>query len=215
MRRFLMSALLCIVCATPLWAGTVRTFDQEFERGDVERLRLEVPVGEIEIRGVDGDRIVVEARVRCGRRDSRCRDDAEFVELEARERRGELRLHFDGLDDLDGHDISIDIEVRLPADLALELDLGVGDLTLGEMSGDVRADVGVGEVRIRTQEKYVASVDLEVGVGEASMRPDPRRRSRDRWWGIKLGDDLRWDDGVGNAHIRIDVGVGDIDVRLR
>ena len=90
-----------------------------------------------------------------------------------------------------------------------------GDLTLGDMSGDVRADVGVGEVRVRTQEEYVASVDLEVGVGGASMRPDPRRRSRERSWGIKLGDDLRWNDGDGEAHIRIDVGVGDIDVRLR
>lgn len=215
MRRLLLVAPLLAGCVSVAFAGTVRTLSQEFESADVRAVQLDVPVGDIEIRGVDEDRISVEVSIQCDRGDSYCREDAELVELVARERRGELRLDFEGLSNHGDSEMSLDVELRLPAALALEVDLGVGELRVGELANHVRADVGVGQVRVRMKEELVGSVDLEVGIGDAKMRPDPRRRSRSRSRGIHLGDDVRWDDGAGEARIRIEVGVGGIDVRLR
>jgi hypothetical protein len=190
MRRLLLVPLLLTACVSVSSARTVRTFSQEFETADLRGVQLDVPVGDIEIHGVDEERISVEVRIQCDRGDSHCREDAEYVELVARERRNELRLDFDGLSDHDGSDMSIDVELRLPAALALEVDLGVGELHVGELASHVRADVGVGQVRVRMREELVGSVDLEVGIGEARLRPDPRRRSRSRSRMINLGDDV-------------------------
>jgi len=215
MRRLLCAVLLWIGCASLATAGTVRTFEHEFEAKDLRSLALDVPVGEIDVRGVDEPRVSVEVRVQCDRGDDDCRDAAEDVELVSRERGAELRLDFDGVDGLGDHEMSLDVELRVPLTMALDVDLAVGDLHVDGLNRDVRVEVGVGQVKVRMKEELVGSVDLEVGVGEATMGPDPRRRSRSRSRRFDLGEDVRWDEGTGEARIRIDVGVGGIDVRLR
>ncbi len=217
MRRLLCAALVLACSFTGASAGTVRTLEQQFDGADLRAVRLDLPVGDVEIQGVEDSRVFIEVRVQCDRGDDFCRDAANDVELVSRTRRNELRLDFDGVGDLGDHDMSLDIELHVPAALAVDVELGVGELRVGNLANDVTAEVGVGEVSVRMKEELVASVDLEVGVGEAKMRPDPRRRSRSRWRtrGIKLGDDVRWDEGTGEARIRVDVGVGGIEVRLR
>ncbi|UCE01256.1 MAG: hypothetical protein JSW67_08070 [Candidatus Latescibacterota bacterium] len=210
--RILLLVVLLTACATPAAAETVRTFSREFEAAELRSLRLSVPVGAVEIRAGSSEQVVVDVRLRCDRGDDRCAEYAEKIELDHRERSHELRLEFDGPRHWDDdNDLSIEVQLEVPASLELELDLGVGDVQVFDVENHVAVDVGVGQVEVRMREELVRSVDLEVGIGDATMSPRSSR-SRSRSF---LGEDIRWRDGEGHARIAVDVGVGEVDVRLR
>jgi hypothetical protein len=74
----------------------------------------------------------------------------------------------------------------------------------------VRVELGVGDVNVLMRESDVNSVHLTVGVGDATLRHPGHAQAVS---GL-LGRKVRWSDGTGPAHVNVDLGVGDIDVRL-
>ena len=141
----------------------------------------------------------------------RCRELARKVELTSGNSGSTLQVELDGWPkNLNNSGLSAHVDVRMPRQVALRADLGVGEFEAVGLISDLSLDIGVGEANIRAREADVRRVNLEVGVGEAILRV----RDRDIEGSGFIGRDLSWSDGPGKAALTVDCGVGEVDVRL-
>ena len=203
-------AILLLV-ASAGFAGVERTLEQRFETGGIDTVHLDVSVAEVMVRGVSGDRLLATVEVRCSAwSGDACRRRAEAIELESRVRGRDLILDLEGYP-RSSKGLSVDILIHMPRHLALSADMGVGEVRVEGLDGDIDLDLGVGEVDIEARREEVGVVRLESGVGDVELRVDGNRLEGSGF----ISQDLRWEEGPGRAAIRADCGVGEITVRLR
>lgn len=208
-------AAASLLAAGPAWAEhpeTLRTLKVNLAADDATSLRIDVPVGEVEVEGTDDAQVVAHVDLNCSRPvKERCRQMARRIQINSGNSNGDLSVELDGWPkNLNNSGLSADVMVAMPRHLALTADLGVGEFEATGLVADLTLDIGVGEASIRALEKSVGRVDLEVGVGDASLRVGERRIEGSGF----VGRDLSWGDGPGKAALRVDCGVGEIDVRL-
>lgn len=178
-------------------------------------LKIDVPVGEVHVDATDGDQVETRLVVQCNQRSQRCRDRAAGVHLVSKRSDDGLALEISeyGRDGHHGfHHPDLELRLSVPSSLALEIDMGVGELEVEGMEGDVSVDLGVGETRIVMPESAVRSVSIDVGVGEAHLSPPQPETHRQGF--LFLGNEVDWKEGAGRARISVDVGVGEASVRL-
>lgn len=235
MRRIVIAAALLAVVAHPVAAQSsdrvVRSFSQDFPRGRYQAVAFDLNVGELEVVGADTDTITAEISVRCadGRSRDRCRDRAADIELKSRERRNSLSLSIEGTGMWRSRDATVHVKLTMPHDLNAELDLGTGELTVDDLSGDlsldmsigevtlenlrgnVTIDMGVGEINVSMPQDVVGEVTLDNGIGETELR---HRDGRNAMEGLLGGTDVHWDSGTGPKRVKIELNVGEIRVRL-
>lgn len=118
--------------------------------------------------------------------------------------------------------------VRMPADLALALKLGVGDVTLHGVAGGVNLEVGVGDV---TVEAAGGDLHVKLGVGDSDLvAPAAAYGPVQASGGIgdatitvggreidgtgMVGHSATWQ-GQGAHKLTVEVGVGDVQVTLK
>jgi hypothetical protein len=92
----------------------------------------------------------------------------------------------------------------------LDLDMGVGDLKVDDIEGDLHVELGVGDADIRASSAAVRSVDVQAGVGDAGVIANGNRVRRHGF----IGSTASWDEGRGRSEVRLHVGVGDATVRV-
>jgi hypothetical protein len=217
----LLSALLLLAglaaAASPVLAErkvVVGSESKTFPLEGARRLKLDISVGDVRVQAGGGDRIEAKLELRCSTVSRRCRERAAGLHLTPT-RSGDdlsLRLRGSGEDKRGMHHPEVDLRLVVPAALALSVDMGVGELDVDGIEGDVTVDLGVGEVRVVAPESAVRSVALDVGVGEAQL--SPRRDEAHHSGFLFLGNEVDWRDGSGPSRIVVDVGVGEAHVRL-
>ncbi len=208
------AALAAAALATAAHAGSkAREISRTFPIEAGQTLRLDLSVGEILIEGADIDKIEVELRIECRwGDDDDCARLLEKVDLESRTtaRRQVLEIVSDS--SWRKTKLEIEGEFRVPRGTSLEVDMGVGELTIEGVAADIAADLGVGELTIRIPAAAVGSVGLDAGVGEAKLHGAGAfiegRRS------MLVGSEVYWAEGEGEARVRADVGVGEATVYL-
>ena len=110
--------------------------------------------------------------------------------------------------------------IELPARLAFDLELGVGDVEIrglvgvGDVlvegiAGDVSIELGVGDASVRGAAADYGSVEGSGGVGDARLTVKGERISSSGF----VGHSAEWT-GDGDHFIEISVGVGDARVTL-
>jgi len=214
------ASLLILSCLLPLSSlpaaadsrATVREVEVREALDGARCLRIELPVGEVHLRGGAGSAVRGDLALRCERGKAHCFEQARALRIEAR-RAGEcLHLELAGWGSGDRDDLTVEGQLDLPAGLDLEVDLQVGSLQVNGMRGHLDAHVAVGELVLELPWESTGSVELTAGIGESRLRlptgaPDSRRTG----W---LGSDTRWEGGPGASRIQANVGVGEIDARL-
>ena len=212
MKQLLVTTAVFIGLTASAHSKEVRSFERTFDAREFERLFVEIPLGEVEIEGSNSNEIHVEVTVNCsGWRTSRCEEYAEDVDLVSSEWKDRIELEIDGLKKWKSIGLSFDIRMRAPAAMKLEVDVGVGEVEISGFTNDVSADLGVGELAVSMDESTVRSVDLETGLGEANLQYSEGEMEAS---GI-FGNEVRWDEGPGTAAVKLEVGVGEIELRLR
>jgi hypothetical protein len=192
-------------------AKVIRTLDLKLSAAGVDSLGLDVPVGETHIEGSDGSEVRLEVEVRCGQPvKARCTEAAQHLELASTRKGDRLAVEIKGWPKSDNDNLSVAVHVRMPRGLDLDAEMGVGEFESRGLTADLSLDLGVGEVRIQGSEESVQRVDLEVGVGEAQLRLGDRKIEGKGF----IGRELDWRHGKGNAALKVECGVGEIDVRL-
>ncbi len=214
MRRKILIALAGCLLATAAWAGQrSKEISTSFGVQAGQAVRLDLSVGEIRIQGADIDRVEAELQVECRwGSDEDCERLLEKVELESRST--ERRRIVEVVSDSSWRKTKLEIEgdFRVPRGAALEVDMGVGELEVEGVERDLIVDLGVGEVMIRMPASKVGSVGLDAGVGEAELIGSGGRIEGRR--SLLVGSEIYWDEGEGQARVRVDVGVGEITVWL-
>ncbi|HXT52008.1 MAG TPA: hypothetical protein VN811_13270 [Thermoanaerobaculia bacterium] len=216
---WLPALLLLAGLATPALAERKVVVGEESKAFPVEsarRLKIDVPVGEVHVQAGGGDRIEASLELRCSPLSRRCRDRAAQLHLTPNRSGDDISLRLRGPRGEDegrsSHRPEVDLRLTVPASLGLFVDMGVGELDVDGVEGDVTVDLGVGEARLDLPESAVRSVALDVGVGEAHLSPRAKEVHREGF--LFLGNEVDWREGVGRSRVVVDVGVGEAHVRL-
>lgn len=191
-----------------------RTIRERYDAAGLRELVFDVGIGEFELTGGDGDGVQVEIRVDCdgpGWGSGGCEERAERVALRADRDGDRLEIALEGTSAWRNRGMGIEIRVTAPADLATSIDMSIGELTVERMTGDLTIDLGIGEVSVRAPESAFRSVALDVGTGEASLRGGDAGRLESAGLFVR---EVAWTRGTGAARMRVDLGIGEIDVRL-
>ena len=202
--KALLLALTLMAMPLAMAQGTKRlTYD--IDAAAFQRLQLEMAVGEMDIEISDGDSISLDIFLEADRRwFSLRRPDISDMELEQRSRGDSLYLG------IDRDNVEQTWRVRLPAYLALELEVGVGDVSIVGLDNDLTLELGVGAVSVEVASENFNEVTASAGVGDAVVRvrgSDNERRSL-------VGANAFYQ-GDGDYRIDVEVGVGDAEIRRR
>lgn len=225
---------LLLAAPAAMAADDEREFTASIPADELKSLHLEANVGSVRITGNDSDSIEVTVRLELedgwmgSSERARERLDSAKLEQDVSGSRVDLGLDYhrnrDGDDDLEEH-----WEIEMPAKLAAELNLNVGEMELrglaggveaevnvGELDinverGDVDAEVNVGELSIVSRTSSPGTMDLEVNIGDARLLIDGDRvEGKDGSW---LGGSVRHDAG-GDDDITAEVNVGDVRIEI-
>jgi len=108
------------------------------------------------------------------------------------------------------HGLEPTLLIEVPKTVALDLEMGVGDCHVEGLVRDIRVELGVGDVTLGLLERDVRSVRLTVGIGDAALHHGGSAQVVSGF----LGRKVRWDEGPGSSRVSVELGIGDIDVRL-
>jgi hypothetical protein len=108
------------------------------------------------------------------------------------------------------HNMHLEGTLQVPKALAVHVEMGVGEVKIYDMEGELDVDLGVGEVQAHLPNENVRAVDIAVGVGDATLRRQGQTIASRGF----IGREVHWDDGGGHSRVRFQIGVGDGEVRL-
>lgn len=212
MRKFaLLSLAVLAFAAAPAAAGDERLLSESFPAAELDALRFEMSVGELRV-VAGGEKVELEVEAECRWRRERCEEALEDLRIDHRKRGDVLIVELEGYPKWGKGRLEVKAVLRLPADLDFDLDMGVGEAEIEGLLGEIDAELGVGHVRVSTASAHLRSIDLDVGVGEAQIRGDRSEVEGRR--PFLVGSEAYWGDGPGEKRIKVDVGVGEVEVWL-
>lgn len=204
--KYIQSALLAgvLFASTAAMAANYKTITQSIEADEFAELRIGFSVGELELDVWDGDTIEIEIELKAERSWlSWRRRDVEDIELEVRSSGDSLFLS------IDEDRLNQTWVLRVPDGLALEIEVGVGEISIDGLDNNLFADLGVGEFSIRTASENFSSIRASVGVGDATLRGFGSGSENERSF---VSADANYQ-GPGEYDIEVEVGVGEVSVR--
>jgi len=192
-------------CISVMADHTIRTQTESFPAGDVTAALLETGAGTLTVTGMPGlSAIEVTAEFKC--RDSsaaKAQDILDNLRLTMEVRGNTFHLKSEHLRDWNWGDSGwIDITIKMPKQIDLEVDDGSGAIAISGMGRNIRIEDGSGEIELTDID---GSIHIEDGSGEIRIRNAQR--------------DVEINDGSGSidvryvgGNVRISDGSGSIDV---
>jgi hypothetical protein len=210
-RTWTLAALLTLGLAASVHASEAPIEQLSLAVPRERQVRIDFPVGELRVESSASSRVSFDLTAKCKHWGSdKCEERAERIEVDAEEEGGVLRIKVRNYPKVNSGGFSLRGVLRLPRDLALRVEMGVGELRIVDIEGDLDVDLGVGDADIRTPGRAVRSVDVATGVGDASVLADGARVRRRSF----ISSSASWDEGRGRSTVNLNVGVGDATVRV-
>ncbi|MEL7449678.1 MAG: hypothetical protein AAFN78_10745 [Pseudomonadota bacterium] len=177
-------------------------------------LALDLPAGEIEVSGVDGDELTGRLSIQCREDKSSCFERAEKVEFVAESTADSMMLTLNkgGMTGYRGQQVKLEVDV--PLSRKLHVKAGAGELLVTGVSGCLTVDMFAGEAVAYVPAERVGSVMLDAGVGDASLR-FADGRDQDGRRSLLIGAEVEWLDGTGPCDVEVDLQFGEISVVLQ
>ncbi len=186
-------------------AASSKRIQQRIDAEDLVHVEFEISIAQMDIEVYDGDVLELDLVIEADR-DWWIfgRKDIDNVELEVDRNGEQLKLR------LDDNDIQQEWVVRLPAHLAVSMDLGVGEVEFTDFANDLNLELGVGSMQLNVADNVdFESIHLNAGVGDTSVRSFDNGSDSERSF---VGADS-WYHGDGEFVVEVEVGVGDARVR--
>ncbi|WP_405128206.1 hypothetical protein [Pseudoalteromonas sp. PB2-1] len=205
MKKLLCVAAIGLILATSdSTAKDSRELNHTFAINGTSQLEIDFPVGSLEVQNYAGSEVVVTVRIEpkndTGWFDSEM--DLSDIKLSHSQNAGSLSLK------LDNDDIQQNWLVKMPSTMAIDVELGVGDIEINDTSNSVDIELGVGAVRIDSALDDYKRIELETGVGDTKIRGMLNEAKQSR----KIVSSHSNYSGNGQFEIDVEVGVGDIKV---
>ncbi len=205
-------ATLSVLVPAVAGADPDRQIKASWPAAEFDTVRLDISVAELEVTAGSGDKIVIEILAECKRNRPECEKALEELELLDRTRGKVLRIELEGYPKWGKGRVEVEAFLTIPADLDFDLDMGVGEVNIEGLRGNLDLELGVGELTIDTNTGHLHSINLDVGVGDAEIYGDARHVEGRR--SFLVGSEVYWAEGKGDKRIKVDVGVGEVTVRL-
>ena len=199
------AAVSLILTTSQAMAKDSRELNHTFAINNASQLDIDFPVGSLEVQSYDGSEVHVTIRIE-PKNDKGwfgSEIDLSDIELNHSQRANLLSLK------LDNDDIQQNWLVKMPKSMAIDVELGVGDIEINELSNSVEIELGVGAVRIDSALDDYKRIELESGVGDTKIRGLKNEANTHR----KVVSSQSSYQGNGQYNIDVEVGVGDIKVR--
>lgn len=226
MKKMITLFAILAMGTTPVIAKDKLTHTGKIDAADADMLVFDGRVGSVEITGTDDGTVSWEVTIEKG--DDWGGSDVSPSEVEIKAERKDDRLR---LEDIypDGDDINLEAHwtIRMPARLALDgemnvgevsvrnlaggvtFDLNVGELTIETLKGDVRAETNVGELQVVSRTRSVGTVDLETNIGDVSFDYEGGPGEKSGW----LGKEVRYE-GDGDDDFELETNVGEVHLTI-
>ncbi len=214
----MMKKTVLILAAALLWVlpaaadEVIRSFRQQIPIAKAHKIHLEFPVAELNVDSGASGQVGLDVKVKCRQKTGRCADRAHDLKL-VYDNTGEVfKIEMKRFPRWHGsHNLKIVAHITVPRDLALRAELGVGEMNVHGVAGDLDVNLGVGQVNVDLPKEAFASVNLDTGIGEASLVAAGQRYESS---GL-MSKELSWRKGTGRSKVKVDCGVGEIDVVLK
>ncbi|MCC5825275.1 hypothetical protein [Alkalimonas sp.] len=202
MKRLLFITLLLTFSVAHTAFADEKRLELDIDASALTLLALEVGVGQIQINTADTDRILLRVDVRGEKRWWFFSHKVGDVELKQQLRDGRLYLSIPK-DNTKQH-----WQLTLPAELAVKVELGVGQFYANRIHSSYDVDVGVGQISSSLNAEQFQRIELSAGVGNVNLHNAPSSFKAERHL---VGGSLEWS-GPGSTVFKANVGVGDISL---
>lgn len=182
--------------------ASAKQLSAQFPSAELTRLEIENGVGEVKIEQSNDATISVEVKVKPAKKWLFKEADTDSATLESSVKAGRLIVSVP-MDDTEQEWL-----VKIPKGMALDLQLGVGEIDIQAEPADINASIGVGSFAAEVLLSNYKDVKLSTGVGEVSVNTEAKVEE-DRHL---VGGDVHFR-GDGTTTISVDVGVGEAVVR--
>ena len=222
MRGIIIMAMFAVSLSHAGSRGYTEVRNLELDATGLPAEFIDAGAGAMVVTGVEGgDAVVVVATIAVDTRDAD--EGSKFVEEHLRlslERDGDRAKLSAGFAPKWGwsDDAAIDLEVQMPAQLALVIDDGSGPIAVADISGTLRIDDGSGSIELRNS----GDVDIDDGSGSIRLENIGAVKIDDGSGSITVigaAGDVFVEDGSGTIEIRgvtgsvtVDDGSGDIEI---
>ncbi len=236
MNRTSQTLIACAALGLGLAAGAdEREITGTAEAKNLQTLRIEAHVGEVEVRTTAKDQISWRLRLEADQDHGwfNSRKDAERAVAEAKVKATTAGTTFEleldlprgtDFDDVEEH-WEIEVPVRFAVEVeanvgrvevtgpagGVEVELNVGELRIDVPSGSVDARANVGEIKVMSSTKSPGELRLGANIGDVDLRIGDKRVQAER--GFALGGGVSASQG-GKDDISAKVNVGDVSVRI-
>lgn len=192
------------VFSTNVLAEDSKLIEHTINVANQSSISINFPVGEIELVTSSDDQVVIEVVVKEKGGSWFSSANLDNIELSQKVSDKSIKL------EIDDDDIKQEWRVSIPQHLAVEVDLGVGQVEVNGVSRDVDVNVGVGAVELGLANNNYRIIDASSGVGDAHIR-GVSNVDNDR---AVVSKNATWH-GEGKYAVEVDVGVGDADIRVK
>ena len=206
----LLSACVIDARRADVVVGPERTIDIPVTSSTIVDLRI--PVGDVRIEGTSGARLSAGMEVKCPDLDSACARRLGELQFVTDFHNDRLVLRTNKNSSMKYRSGQVTTTIYIPQVSKVNVNMTAGDLNINNVQACLTVDMTAGDIEVDISEELVASVMLDAGVGDASLRVDDRYRSAPRSW--LIGAELDWDHGSGHCHVDVDLQAGDISVQL-
>lgn len=210
--RFLLATVSLGTLASSAVFGANLAFTQDLPLDPGIQLEVELRAGNIVVdRGSEAGVLRASVTWTCADSDSsRCTEAAGKLGLNTSATGQRLTVGVAGMPTLNLVRLTPTLHVVVPAGHRVEVDLGAGNVRVGDLTDGLEIDLGAGNVEGSFPLAAVGRVELDSRAGRATLKlPDSSIVGS----GL-VGSSVTWSREEGGGQIEIDLGAGDIVVTL-
>jgi len=220
--------LAIVFCTLSLASSCVTVYQgDKVAIGEPRILRLDVSpsdtldfrfdVGEVTITGTDDEKMRAKMIVKCPEFDNKCAKhmaDIDFVSSTSAEGFSLSTNKHSAfkLSSFKFKNATIITRIEIPIVRQVNIQMTAGELDLKHVNACINIDMSAGEVNVEVLKENIASVDIDTGVGEASLNINGRKVREKR--SLLIGGEIQWHGGNGDCHLKIDLQAGEATVKL-
>lgn len=201
MKKVIVLTLIAGLCSVSA-SATAKQLSAQFPSAGLTQLQIQNGVGELRFEQSNDATISVEVDVKPAEKWLFKEADVEAATLESSVKADRLTISVP-MDDTEQKWL-----VKIPKGMALDLQVGVGEIDIKAQASDINASIGVGSFKATAPVSNYRKIALSAGVGEVSVKTNTSVKV-DRHL---IGGEATYD-GSGSDIISVDVGVGDAVVR--
>ncbi|MBE0369738.1 hypothetical protein [Pseudoalteromonas aurantia] len=178
---------------------------QSFAIEDSQVLEIDVPAGNLEMIAYDGEQIEVSVVLKSQQHGNWYPHTNNLSDIKLKSQRNQNKLSLS----IDEENLQQHWHVKVPTTFRLDIEIGVGNVDIADLSNSAEVEVGVGKVRIDTNVSDFNSVSLESAVGNTSLIGLVNKAQHHK----KVIHSETIYHGKGAYNLEVEVGVGNIKVR--